>query len=43
MAIKAKFRLKGKNRDFDMERVLDFPMASIKSDEHLARSAASDE
>jgi HTH-type transcriptional regulator/antitoxin HigA len=38
MATKTKFRLKGKNRDSYMERVLDFPLASIKSDEHLAEA-----
>ena len=35
MATKTQFRLKGKNRDSYMELVLDFPLASIKSDEHL--------
>lgn len=34
----AKFRLKGKNRDSYLELVLDFPLASIKSDEHLAEA-----
>jgi HTH-type transcriptional regulator/antitoxin HigA len=33
-----KFRLKGKNRDSYLELVLDFPLASIKSDEHLAEA-----
>lgn len=35
MATKTQFRLKGKSRDSYMELVLDFPLASIKSDEHL--------
>ncbi len=34
MATKKQFRLKGKSRDCYMELVLDFPLASIKSDEH---------
>jgi HTH-type transcriptional regulator/antitoxin HigA len=34
----AKFRLKGKSRDSYLELVLDFPLASIKSDEHLAEA-----
>lgn len=38
MATKTQFRLKGKNRDSYMELVLDFPLASIKSDEHLAEA-----
>jgi HTH-type transcriptional regulator/antitoxin HigA len=38
MATKPQFRLKGKSRDSYMERVLDFPLASIKSDEHLAEA-----
>ena len=32
---KTKFGLKGKNRDRYLELVLAFPLASIKSDEHL--------
>ncbi len=36
MATKSQFRLKGKCRDSYLELVLDFPLASIKSDEHLA-------
>ena len=36
MATKTKFGLKGKNRDNYLELVLAFPLASIKSDEHLA-------
>ena len=35
MATKTTFRLKGKNRDVYLELVLDFPLASIKSDKHL--------
>lgn len=38
MATKTQFRLKGRNQDSYMERVLDFPLASIKSDEHLAEA-----
>ncbi len=38
MATNTKFRLKGKNRDSYMELVLDFPLASIKSDEHLTEA-----
>ncbi len=38
MAIKTQYRLKGKSRDTYMELVLDFPLASIKSDEHLAEA-----
>lgn len=38
MAIKAQFRLKGKNRDSYMKLVLDFPLASIKSDKHLVEA-----
>ena len=38
MATKTRFRLKGKSRDSYMELVLDFPLASIKSDEHLAEA-----
>ena len=36
MATKTKFGLKGKNRDAYLELVLAFPLASIKSEEHLA-------
>ena len=36
MVTKTKFGLKGKNRDTYLELVLAFPLASIKSDEHLA-------
>jgi HTH-type transcriptional regulator/antitoxin HigA len=35
MATKAQFRMKGKNKDSYLELVLDFPLASIKSDDHL--------
>ena len=35
MTTKSQFRLRGKDRDLYMELVLDFPLASIKSDEHL--------
>lgn len=38
MATKAQFRLKGKNRDSYLDLVSDFPLASIKSDEHLAEA-----
>ena len=38
MATKTQFRLKGKSRDSYMELVLDFPLASIQSDEHLAEA-----
>ncbi len=35
MATKTRFRMKGKNKDSYLELVLDFPLASIKSDDHL--------
>ena len=35
MATKTKFALKGKERDAYLELVHAFPLASIKSDEHL--------
>jgi HTH-type transcriptional regulator / antitoxin HigA len=38
MASKTSFRLKGKSRDAYLELVLDFPLASIKSDRHLAEA-----
>jgi len=38
MVIKTKFGLKGKSRDSYLECVLKFPLASIKSDEHLEES-----
>lgn len=37
-ATKFQFRLKGKSRDSYMELVLDFPLASIKSDQHLTEA-----
>lgn len=36
MAAKTKFGLKGKGRNRYLELVLAFPLASIKSEEHLA-------
>jgi HTH-type transcriptional regulator/antitoxin HigA len=36
MAVKNRFGLKGKGRDSYLELVLAFPLASLKSDEHLA-------
>lgn len=38
MATRTQYRLKGKGRDSYLERVLDFPLASIKSDDHLAEA-----
>ena len=38
MATKTKFGLKRKDRDSYLELVLVFPLASIKSDEHLAEA-----
>jgi len=38
MATKTKFTLKGKGRDAYLELVQAFPLASIKSDEHLDRA-----
>ncbi len=38
MVTRTQFRLKGKSRDSYMELVLDFPLASIKSDEHLSEA-----
>ena len=38
MATKSTFRLKGKSRDSYLELVLDFPLASIKSERHLAEA-----
>ena len=38
MTTKSQFRLKGKSRDSYLELVRDFPLASIKSDEHLAEA-----
>lgn len=36
MATTTQFRLKGKSKDAYLELVLDFPLASIKSTEHLS-------
>jgi HTH-type transcriptional regulator / antitoxin HigA len=38
MASKTTYRLKGKSRDSYLELVLDFPLASIKSERHLAEA-----
>lgn len=38
MATRTHFRLKGKSRDSYMELVMDYPLASIKSDEHLSEA-----
>ena len=38
MATKFRLRLNGKNRDSYLELVNEFPLASIKSDEHLAEA-----
>lgn len=38
MATRTQFRLKGKCRDSYMELVVDFPLASIKSEDHLAEA-----
>ena len=38
MAAKTRFALKGKDRDSYLGLVLAFPLASIKSDEHLAEA-----
>lgn len=35
MATRTQFRLRGKSKDSYLELVLDFPLASIKSDDHL--------
>jgi HTH-type transcriptional regulator/antitoxin HigA len=35
VATKTQFRLKGRNKDSYLELVLDFPLASIKGDDHL--------
>lgn len=40
MATKTKFALKKKDRDSYLELVMRFPLASIKSDEHLAEAQA---
>lgn len=38
MATRKQFQLKAKSRDSYLELVVDFPLASIKSDEHLAEA-----
>ena len=38
MATVAQFRLKGKSRDSYLELVLEFPLASIQSEQHFARA-----
>lgn len=38
MPTKTRFRLKGKSQDSYLKLVLDFPLASIKSDEHLGEA-----
>lgn len=38
MSFRGKYRLKGKSKDSYLELVLDFPLASIKSDEHLSEA-----
>ncbi len=38
MATKAQFRLKGKSRDSYLDLVQDLPLASIKSEQHLAEA-----
>ena len=38
MATRRKFRLKGKSQDSYLELIREFPLASIKSDDHLAES-----
>jgi HTH-type transcriptional regulator/antitoxin HigA len=40
MADKIDFRLKGSNRDSYLRLVTDFPLASIRSEEHLTRAQA---
>ncbi|MBS0266087.1 MAG: helix-turn-helix transcriptional regulator [Planctomycetes bacterium] len=35
MATRTQYRLKGKSKDSYLELILDFPLASIKGDEHL--------
>ena len=35
MGTKTQFRMKGKNKDSYLELVLDFPLASMKNDDHL--------
>lgn len=36
MATKTQYRLKGKGKDSYLDLILEFPLASIKSDQHLA-------
>ena len=36
MATKSKYRLKHKDRDAYLELVMEFPLTSIQSEEHLA-------
>ena len=38
MAVAARFRLKGKEKDSYLEQILAFPLASIRSKGHLARA-----
>jgi len=38
MTMKAKYGLRGRSRDSYLDLVLSFPLASIKSDEHLEQS-----
>jgi HTH-type transcriptional regulator/antitoxin HigA len=38
MATKMQYRLKGKNKDSYLKLVLEFPLASIRSDEHLSEA-----
>lgn len=38
MTTRRKFRLKGKSQDSYLELIREFPLASIKSDDHLAES-----
>jgi HTH-type transcriptional regulator/antitoxin HigA len=38
MTMKARYRLKGKSKDSYLERILDFPLASIRSHAHLAEA-----
>lgn len=38
MAVKTKFGLTGRDRDSYLELVLDFPLSSIRSDEHLGEA-----
>lgn len=38
MTIQSQFRLRGKNKDSYLELILDFPLASIRSDAHLVEA-----